>query len=46
MDAVFHLISHTGNCHGEWHLILPVLGSLPFIGAWFRGLHRKFHHES
>ena len=28
-------MEHLLNCHGEWNLFFTLLGSLPFVGAWF-----------
>lgn len=30
------MIEHLSNCHGEWNALLALIGSVPFIGVWFR----------
>ena len=30
------MLEHLTNCHGEWNVILALVGSIPFIGAWLR----------
>lgn len=35
------MIEHLGNCHGEWQLLLGLLGAVPFVGAWLKCTCRK-----
>ena len=30
------MIEHLTNCHGEWNLILALVGSIPFVGVWLQ----------
>ena len=30
------MFEHLFNCHGEWQALFAALGSIPFIGYWFR----------
>ena len=30
------MAEHLSNCHGEWNALFALLGSLPFLGVWFR----------
>jgi hypothetical protein len=29
---------HLTNCHGEWTTLALLFASLPWLGAWLRGL--------
>ena len=33
-----HLLS---NCHGEWNAIFALMGTVPFIGPWFRSKFKR-----
>ena len=30
------MFEHLFNCHGEWNALFALIGSLPFVGVWFR----------
>jgi hypothetical protein len=30
------MLEHLSNCHGEWNMLIALIGSIPFIGAWLR----------
>ena len=29
---------HLINCHGEWHALLFMVTSIPFVGVWVKGM--------
>lgn len=35
------MFEHLSNCHGEWNAFLAFVGSLPFLGVWFRAKYFK-----
>ena len=37
------MFEHLLNCHGEWNAAFAFIGSLPFLGVWFRS---KINHDS
>lgn len=35
------MFEHLSNCHGEWNALMALIGSIPFIGVWFRTIVKK-----